>query len=72
MGLELILLSYAPGLVLLLSGVSIIVVGRIVLGVRSRPPIQGLEARAWGLLCVVLAVSWFLAVTWAWGKFTRV
>jgi hypothetical protein len=71
MGLELILFASAPGLVLLTYGVSVIVVGRISLGFRSRAPVRGLQARAWGLLCILLAMDWFLAIAWAWGEFSR-
>ncbi|WP_152051507.1 hypothetical protein [Tautonia marina] len=71
MGLELILLTHAVGLVLLCYGASVLVVGRISLSVRNSTPIRGLEARAWGILCILLALIWFLTVTWAWGEFAR-
>lgn len=74
MGGELILIAftYAVGLGLFLHGLFIIAVGRVVLSRRDREPIRGIEARGWGLVCVLLAVLWFRAITWAWGRFGRV
>ncbi|WP_169975694.1 hypothetical protein [Tautonia rosea] len=71
MGLELILFTYAVGLILFLYGVSVLLVGRIFLSPRSARPIRGLEARAWELLCVLLSVIWFLTITSAWGALSR-
>ena len=72
MRLELIGFTYAVGLGLLLYGLFIMAVGRVVMTHRDREPIRGIEARGWGLVCVLLAILWFQAITWAWGRFGRV
>ena len=72
MGLECLLFTYAVGLFLPVYGLYIVVVGRVYLSPRSDGPLRGTTARVWGLLCVMLAVAWFLALTWAWGKYGRV
>lgn len=72
MGVELILFTYAAGLAPLLYGVYAMAVGRIRLSRRGGEPILGFESRLWGLFCILLAAAWFLAITWAWGKYGRV
>ncbi len=71
MGLELIFLTYAVGLLPLVYGLHVVIVGRIHVISSSQEPLTGPIARLLGLSCIIMAIEWFIAMTWAWGKYGR-
>jgi len=71
MGLELIFFTYAVGLVPLVYGLYVVIVGRVYVTSLSQKPLSGTMARLLGLVCVIVAIGWFVAISWAWGKYGR-
>jgi hypothetical protein len=66
MGIELILFSYAVGLIPILFGLVVLISGRVRVTLWSVEPLKGLEARMVGLATILMAVPYYAVISWAW------
>ncbi len=71
MGGECIVISYAIGLAPLAFGLYVIIVGRVYLTSMSKEPVTGIKACVLGCFCVVVAMVYYSAITWAWSFYDR-
>jgi hypothetical protein len=71
MGVELLLFSYAVGLVPVFYGIYIAIAGRAYLASWSREPVRGIRARLLGLFSLIAACAYYAVISWAWSFYDR-